>query len=192
LEVYDEATTPRVIDRVVVDQPEAISVRLLAPDGGGNGEGHKGRHLARLEATLNTQSPGQINAQVSIYLVGRSFPTTFPVTATVARPVEIVPSSIQFPRRSESGLMYSAQVVCRATGGRSLSLQAGSVPSDLSVRIAEGEPTLGPVRVVHVKWDPAKAESGAPPVRKIRLIGTVEGTEYPIDLSVICHRAGGT
>ena len=135
LDVRDDAVTPRKLERVVSSQPDHVSVRIL-PDheAGQDLSAGSGFRIARLEVSVNTDHPGDVNATLSLQLVeGRATPDAVRVTGRVLASVEVSPSSLVLPRSSPEGKVYTANCQVRSTSGLPLTIEVVSCPNYLAV-----------------------------------------------------------
>ncbi len=191
VEVRDTAVTPRAIERVSVTRPERVLARLVPAaeqPRGTESQENNGTLVGRVEVTVETGSPGEVDDFVRIHIAGREKnPDELVVIGRVTAPVEISPSLLVLPRASSGGPVYSGKCICRSTQGKPLTLSVDSVPPGLTADIlAEGAEG---VRVVRVTWDPHR---GKPPVdgqrQLIRLRAKAGEDEAVLELSVLLRK----
>ncbi len=201
VEVRDNAVPPRVVERVVSTNAKRFTVQLLPvadpsdtskPDSAANRlrEALDGRVIARLEVTVDTAIPGEVNGAVEIYVSGpERKPDTFAVTGRVAAPIEMAPSLIVLPRQSNNGPVNSGTFVCRSTKGKPLTLVVDSVPRGLSAEVLENGSLNPESKLVQVVWAPQPGKDPAPGTRRtIRLRARVEDYETTLELPVLLRK----
>jgi hypothetical protein len=166
VDVWDVASPTCRIDRVSASNPDRIAVRVLREDEYDEEPEHEhvGMHVGRIEIVVNTATPSVVNSEVTIHLAGHDRErATVAVIGRITSPIEMFPSSIVLPRESTAGPVYSGECLIRSTSGEPVTVSAESVPTGLSVTIAESNTPAE--RSVRVGWD-AKAPA-SPPDRKL-------------------------
>jgi hypothetical protein len=190
LDIRDTAIPPRTIESVSSTNPARVKVRLLpVSEPSREAEPHPdGALVARLEVSVDTAMPGEVNVKAFVHLAGetqKSNPVS--VIGKVAAPIELSPSSLVLPRASSNGPVYNAICTCRSTDTESLALSVDSIPSGLAAEIlSNGTPS---VRTVRITWDPElrKApEDGQP--EKVRLRAKAGKQESVLELQVYLQK----
>lgn len=154
VEVYDNALTPRKIDRVTSTQSDRVIARLLpATERSVPSPSDPARVLiGRIEIVVSTELAGEVDGGVQIHLANvQKKPDAITVIGKVAAPIEISPTLLVLPRASTKGPIYEGTCVCRSTSEQPLSVTLKSVPPGLTVEVLdEGKA----VRRVRIKGDP--------------------------------------
>ncbi len=187
IDVRDTAVPPRVIQQLNSSQPNRLCARLIPFDGSLNkGQAREdGTVIGRMEVTVNTGNPGDLDASIDIHVSGeRKRPTPLPVIGRIVPPIEMTPSLVILPRKSGAGLLYEGESVFRTTNGKALKLAVDHVPPNLSVNVEEGENES--TRIVRVRWQAKQKKTEANGQRQgIRLIATVENIKVPLELPIL-------
>jgi|SRR5579883_441683 len=180
VEVIDEAMNPRAVERVVSSNTSRIRVRDLpavSPES-------RGKMVARLEVSVDTQSAGSIEERIEIYLTGRPFPTVVPISGTVLAPVELSPKSLVLPRQSEGKAVYTAKCLCRSSQGKVTEIRTDSCPPDINLDFGKDN---AQVRFITITWNHAHTNANDPSVRIVRLKAVVGGAEHDLELKIYCQ-----
>lgn len=185
IDLTDQASPPRPIDRVTSSNPSRVRVRMIPPGPPGD---TRGKGVARLEVAVDTRAAGAVDERVEVFLAGRPFPTVVPVTCTIVTPVELSPQTLFLPRQSEGGPLYTATCVCRSTQGKLIIPRVTSCPPDVTVAGDSGNAL--PVRTLTVTWDPRRADPANTGPRVVRFNVEAGGVDHEVELKVYCRAPG--
>jgi hypothetical protein len=194
IEVRDESPAPRVVDHVSSSDPESISVRWLPAPATEEARTTTGTStlIGRIEVTLKTRGPGEVNGAVNIHLRdGGRPPTSVPVVGRVLPPIEISPSTLLLPRTSIAGNVFQASCLCRSNEKLPFTLIVEPRNDGLVARVipVDGNPHT---QSLVVEWDPtADGKMSVSESRVVRLKAKVGDREIPMDLPVTCQQKAG-
>jgi hypothetical protein len=192
LYLHDDAASPRTLARIESSCPSQVKVRPFPPvkTAEGNHDVGLSSVIGTFEVVLETEKPGTLQAEVRAYLVGEQRAAAIiPVTAKVARLVEVIPDSLVLPRTSTVGLLYSGAFLCRNWQGKPFTLEPVSVHPGLTAKIlaVDDNPAL---KIVHIEWEPARdGESVVPLTRLVRLRAQIGQQSTVLEIPVKCRRA---
>jgi hypothetical protein len=157
VDVRDDAVSPRALDRVTSSQPERVTVRLLEvtkPDPE-VGLVRSGVSIAQLEVSVNTDTPGEINAAVALHVAGpERAPNEVRVVGRVTARIEVSPPTLVLPRSSREGPVYSATCVVKSGDGKPISVTVDSCPPHLTVTGPAAGQDPSPIAALTVVLDP--------------------------------------
>jgi hypothetical protein len=194
LELRDWATPARTMKRVSCNSPQVETHLLSADDKTTEPKGadvSSGILLGRVEVVLKGTTIGSIADQLRIDLAEEGSPTVvIPLVGRVAPPVEVLPSSLFLPRKSEEGWAYSGSCLCQSSEGKPLSMTLASSAPGIGVRILPVEGSVDK-KMVHIDLDPAlKFESGKLTDQSLRFQARVGDHETTFTIVVHCGHGG--
>lgn len=183
IDVRDDALRPRRVESAVSSHPERVSAILLPVEAHEREKPHpEGRLVARVEVTVHTATPGDIDAAVSLSLEGADRqPDRVRVVGKVVAAAEVSPARVSLPRRSSSGPVYFAQCLVHSSEGQEFALSLSQPPRGVTATVSSPGETL-PVHTVEIavarglKAEPIALELAArfPDGRVIPLALTVD------------------
>jgi hypothetical protein len=142
----------------------------------------RGRLTIRLDAPAG---PGECEGVISVHCVGRHEPViTVPVSARVARLVELCPGELTLPRASSAGPVYAATCVCRSSVGKRFGLVVRESPPDVAVQITEAldNPSLKIIQVDAAKLRDIVPAGGL--TTELALDAEIDGQCVPLTLKL--------
>jgi hypothetical protein len=190
VQVWDKSVTPRKIDRLETNNPDRISIRVLAEDDKTpeTSANVNGRVIDSFEVTVKTDEPCQVNATIEIHLAGETRnPDIMKVYGTIAPPFQLSPSLITLPRASAAGELYSARCICRSTKGKPVTIKVDGGAPGLIAQVSDGP--QADAKLVQITWDQEKlAFSGDSQREVIRFLVRDDDSEAIVELPVILRK----
>lgn len=173
IDVYDSASPPRPISKIVNAQPQRFSYRVVPASEISSNPPEQGTRnfLTRLEVVPHTSAPGSLDGNLLISLVGRpDAQDCVKILGKVIGFAEIMPSEIMLPRRSAKEFIYFADCLCRGKQGMPLALSTIDAPRHLTVAYfpVESNPSIVRIRV-ELKDHTMKETTPDPATVKIRV-----------------------
>jgi hypothetical protein len=185
IDIWDMAAPPRIVTRVTSTIPDRVSLRLLAPGKQASIIAQKSSFpvIARLEVTVKTNQPGDVNGLALIELAERpNRPDGVPIIGRVARIVELTPSVLALPRRSADGLVWNGTCICKSTNGTAFMLKPDLVPAGFTADISPSGEAV--VHTITITLDPEQRKTIALNRDPFRFRARVGDTETSLHLPV--------
>ncbi len=185
INLRDPASIPRKIVRIA-SSADRISARLLGAEDQipEFGDEQNGALVGRLQVSVNTDTPGEVNGTIHLYVEGRpDKPDALTVLGKVVRAFEITPNSVVLPRATNAGPAYIARCVCRCATGESFTLTLDAVPKGFIAQVL-GNDDSGH-RVLQIEWDPRQPKEAGLANHTIRLRAKSPNNEAILELSVM-------
>jgi hypothetical protein len=191
-EILNLSRKERAVERVVSNNPDRFSARLLPPGVDGDGGASSGTEslIGRIEVRLETETPGPVDGAVEIYFSGSEGRTvSVPVMGHVAADVEVTPSTLLLPRVSGGGTLAYGDCLCRSTKGEPLRITLDSAPEGITIQVSdvEGDPTA---QMVRIAWEANSATRATAGAKVVRLKAAGGDRETSLEIRVYC-RGGG-
>jgi hypothetical protein len=188
LDILDDAETPRTVRSVVSSDPKRVKVRLLDFPVQNVVRGPTGTQIGRMAVSIDTASPGAIDASISIQLNGENRPPdTVSVVGSVLLPIEIIPKSVMLPRSGTHGPVYELTAVCSSSKARPFTLSFLRLPAGVQVNQTEMSGARAS-RVFTVSVDPMVCASTSTIKGRVRFL---EGEELDVEIPVVVGAAEG-
>jgi hypothetical protein len=183
IEVFDPGSPPRTLTRAV-STDDRVAVQLLPPTGAPDPHG-RGVSAGRVEATVRTDRPGEVDAAIELVLDGPGRPLApVRVSGRVAAPVEVSPSTVVLPVASSLGPINQVVCLCRSTRGQPLNIRVESQPQGVEAEVIPAEGNSA-VRRVRIRLLSGSDGTTSGTETSVQLIGTHGGIETRIEIPVV-------
>lgn len=187
IDLFDDAISPRVVDRIAVSNPKVISATLRTAN-----ELHdspkirptKGTYIGQIEISVNTLKPGEVNEVVNVFVKDRGeLPNPVRIVGVVSNRFEVTPKMLILPRNSSGGPVYKARCVCRYVKGGDFALSA-QAPPGVTVSIL---PNTGAGDIpFEISLDPATLKCSVESELTIKLTAQAGTVNQDLLFTVLC------
>jgi hypothetical protein len=184
ISIRDPSRKPRRVIAVRSTDPSVISAQFVPEPSSGDGTetGTNGVRIGRVEVEINPSRPGFITAEIRIaHSDEESEDLVVPVAARVTPVIETVPAVVLLPRYSNSGLLFSTEILCRNTDGQPFDVTADGLPPDVTCLVTkvDGDPSAARIRV---EWKPRKNETNSDTIDRLRFRARAENRITSFDI----------
>jgi hypothetical protein len=186
IEIRDLSGKKRRIHRAFTNNPDRITVCLLPSESTkvGQEKSGKGSLIGLLEVVVTTEAPGAINGAVQVQVdeQGERL-VSIPIVGQVVSDVEVSPSTLVLPRKSQEGPLYFGNCRCWSTKGEPILLSEATVPKGISVQVSEvpGNPAM---QLVTITCDPSLLNDPTMGAKVVRLNARVKAVETPVEIQI--------
>ena len=190
--LYDMRNSSKKVLRVQAEDPNRVTARLIPTidDDGMHDKTDHGAHIGTVEVVVDTTTTGSIASNVFVYLDDRvAVPEVIRVVGRVAAPVEASPASLNFPRSSSSGPLYSGVCLVRSNLEGEFHLTVAEAPEGVKVSVGNADPSSSRMRVVTVELTPAFLKVHPDGIGfAVRMSATVAGKQQDLEIPVRVSR----